>query len=77
LSGNATYLDDYDLTPPCCQVTILAGQMRTPVVLDSFDDGITERRGESATMTIQPGPGYVPTTSRRPPAKSATIKILD
>jgi hypothetical protein len=51
--------------------------MRTPVVLDAFDDGVTERRGETATMTIQPGAGYAVTTSRRPPTKKASIKIVD
>jgi hypothetical protein len=83
MSGNATFNatldDDYTLTPflPPFQVTIPAGQMRAPVVLDAIDDGMTERRGETATMTIEIGPGYAVTTSRRPPTKKASIKILD
>jgi hypothetical protein len=78
MSGNAILDDDYSLTPDCCQITVLAGQMRTPVVLDAFADGVRERRGETATMTLQPGPGYTLVTStRRPPAKVASIKISD
>jgi hypothetical protein len=79
LSGNATLYVDYTLTPPPppFQATIPAGQMRTPVVLDAIDDGETERRGETATMTIEPGAGYAVTTSRRPPTKKASIKIVD
>ncbi len=77
LSGSATYGDDYSLTPPCCQITIPAGQMRTPVTLDAFADGVRERGGETATMTIEPGPGYSVYNGRHPPFKTATIKILD
>jgi hypothetical protein len=78
MSGNAILDDDYSLTPMCCAVTVPAGQMRTPVRLDAFADGVRERRGETATMTLQPGPGYTLVTStRRPPAKVASIKIAD
>jgi hypothetical protein len=78
MSGNAILDDDYSLTPDCCAVTVPAGQMRTPVRLDAFADGVRERRGETATMTLQPGPGYTLVTStRRPPAKVASIKIAD
>jgi hypothetical protein len=83
MSGNATLGlapgpgIDYDLNPPCCTATIPAGQIRTPVVLDAHDDGLSERRGETATMTIRPGAGYAVTTSRRPPTFKASIKILD
>jgi hypothetical protein len=82
LSGNATLNSDYTLTPPALpptpfQVTIPAGQVRTPVTLDAYQDGIRERRGESATMTIQPGIGYAVYNGRHPPFKTATIKILD
>jgi hypothetical protein len=77
MSGNAILDDDYSLTPDCCQVTVPAGQIRAPVVLDAFADGVRERRGETATMNLQPGPGYVVTTSRRPPTFKASIKIAD
>jgi len=78
MSGNAILDDDYSLTPNCCQITVPAGQMRTPVRLDAFADGVRERRGETATMTLEPGPGYTLVTStRRPPAKVASIKIAD
>jgi hypothetical protein len=81
LSGNATLNSDYTLTPtpllPPFQVTIPAGQVRTPVRLDAYQDGMRERRGESATMTIQPGMGYAVYNGRHPPFKMATIKILD
>jgi hypothetical protein len=45
--------------------------------LDAFADGVRERRGESAILHLEPGPGYVVTTSRRPPTFKATIKICD
>lgn len=79
LSGNAALNWDYTLTPfsPPLQVTIPAGQVRTPVTLDAYQDGIRERRGESATMTIELGMGYAVYNGRHPPFKMATIKILD
>jgi hypothetical protein len=77
MSGNATLNTDYSLSPPCCTVPIPAGQMNAPVTLAAVSDGVTERRGEKATMTLQSGPGYVVTTSRRPPTFKATIKIVD
>jgi hypothetical protein len=45
--------------------------------LDAFEDGVRERRGESAIMHLEPGPGYGVTTRRRPPTFKATIKISD
>jgi large repetitive protein len=77
MSGNATLNTDYSLSPPPFQVTIPAGQMNAAITLHAVSDEIRERRGEKATITLQPGAGYAVTTSRRPPNKSATIKIVD
>jgi hypothetical protein len=79
LGGNATLDDDYSLTPspPPFSITMPAGIMRIAITVDTFQDGVNERRGETASMTIQPGAGYSVTTSRRPPTKTASIKIVD
>jgi PKD domain/Divergent InlB B-repeat domain len=52
---------DYNVTPSATQVTIPAGQSSATVTLNSNqdpDDGSEPKNGETAIMTLKPGPGY-------------------
>jgi hypothetical protein len=73
MSGTATFKNDYTLstgTTPL-QVTIPAGQSSATVTLRARTDNTAEQT-ETATMTLQPGTGYVVG-----PNNQKTVSILD
>jgi hypothetical protein len=71
MSGKAGLGSDYTLSQTG-SATIPANQPSTTVVLHAIADHITEKKPETATMTLGPGSGY-----KLPKAKKATVRIND
>lgn len=86
MSGKATLGSDYTMSGTAGQIMIPAGKSSGSVTLSAIVDNVKEKKGETATMTLQPGSGYnfatTPSTSgkkKKPTtnAPSATVTIND
>jgi hypothetical protein len=71
MSGNATFGPDYILTGPTSQIIIKAGRTSGRAKLKAKNDHVAEGT-ETATMTLQPGPGYTIGAKNQ-----ATVSISD